>query len=89
MSISITFGWFSCDPFAIEIEDLNHSTDDEVIYIVLGKTATYEIVFVRGLSYFTFGGCIAFIRTEIPSSATRKSLRASYDEVFVGRYERR
>ena len=32
------------DPFAIEIEDLDHSTEDEARYIVIGKTATYGIV---------------------------------------------
>lgn len=34
------------DPFAIEIEDLDHSTEEEVRYIVIDKTATYGIVSV-------------------------------------------
>src|SRR5512132_1337889 len=39
--------------------------------------------------YFTFGGWAVFVRTLIPSSATRKTRRASYDEVFGGEYDNR
>ena len=34
------------DPFAIDIQDFEHSTDDEARYIVIGKTSKYGLVFV-------------------------------------------
>lgn len=34
------------DPNSIDIQDVEHSTDDEIRYIVIGKTARYGLVFV-------------------------------------------
>lgn len=32
------------DPFAIDFEDYKHSTDDEIRYILVGKTAEYGLI---------------------------------------------
>ncbi len=58
-----------------------------IIHYQLSIINLFHYQFVSLSIYLILGGCAFFVRTEMPSSATRKTRRASKEDVLVGKYE--
>lgn len=50
------------DPFAVEFDDEEHSTDDESRYAIIGLSAEYGLIYL--VFYGSFGDSSAFYHSE-------------------------